>query len=57
MPMKHFSSDPALAVDQVRSPRAKAGAMLIEVSTLFGRLVLATMVAVSPLAIRFMIAG
>ncbi len=57
--MKQFSYDPALVHDAVR-PRARQarfGAILIEGATLFALLVLASMVAVMPVAVRFLRAG
>ena len=50
--MKHFRYDPSLAVEP-RSSRATASSILIEISALFGLLVLASMVAIAPVAIRF----
>lgn len=55
--MKHFRYDPCLIADEVRSPKAKAGAMLVQGAALFGLFVLALMIAVAPVAIRFMSAG
>lgn len=55
--MKHFPYDPSLTVDELRSPRTNAGAILIEGAGLFGLFVLASMVAVAPVAIRFISAG
>lgn len=55
--MKHFRYDPDLIADEVRSPKAKARALLVQGAALFGLFVLASMVAVAPVAIRFMNAG
>jgi len=54
--MKHFRYDPSLAVEP-RSSRATASSILIEIAALFGLLVLASLIAVSPLAIRFLGVG